>query len=117
MGYAVLYLITKGAAMADSIEITVRDETYGVDVHPREGNHRRFTVGSIPLSCTVSRSGKPECADLHFSVRADIRVDIPDQELYTPSEFEASLGDHEMHGHAHFVIAQWARQSAVVAEG
>lgn len=102
--------------MADRVEITVKDETYGVEVYPREGNHRRFTVGSIPISCTVSLSGKPECSDLHFSVRAPVRVDIPSQELYTPSEFEAALGDNEMSGHARFVIAQWARQSTEVAQ-
>lgn len=103
--------------MADRIEISINDETYGVDVYPREGNHRRFSIGSIPLSCTVSRSGRPECADLHFSVRSEVRVDIPSQELYAPSEFEAALGDGEMRGHARFVVAQWVRQSAEVAQG
>lgn len=112
---AIMYIVLKGVRMADRFEVSVQDKTYGVDVFPAQGNSRRFTVGSIPLSCIVSRSGKPECADLHFSVQADARVQIPGQELYTPSEFEGVLKDDSMPSHASFVIAQWASQSAKAA--
>lgn len=100
--------------MADNFELTVRNENFIVDTFPIEGNHRRFEVGSIPLSCTVSRSGKPECADLHYSVRAPIQVDVPSQEIYTHSEFERSLDDDQMPNHAGFVIGLWMRQSSEV---
>lgn len=98
--------------MADNFELTIHDEKFNVDTFPTEGNHRKFTVGSIPLSCTISRSGKPECADLHYSVRAPIQVDVPSQEIDTNREFDTALDDDEMPSHARFVIGQWMRQSS-----
>lgn len=98
--------------MADKFEVSIRGESYIVDAFPVQGNHRRFTVGSIPLSCTVSRAGKPTCADIHYSVQASVSVDIPSQELYTPAEYESVLSDDEMPSHAGFVIGQWMRQSS-----
>ncbi len=99
--------------MAEMFEVSICDERYTVEAFPAEGNHRKFTVGSIPLSCTVSRAGKPSCADVNYSVQAPRRVDIPSQELYTSAEFESVLSDDKVPSHARFVIGQWLHQSQV----
>ena len=93
-------------------ELVVNDNRFNVQVSPPEGNSRSFTIGSIPLKCTVIRSGTPECADVNYAVRVTPPVDIPTQELYTSAEYERVLDDEEMPGHIEFVIEQWMRQNS-----
>lgn len=92
-------------------ELVVNDNRFNVQVSPAEGNRRSFTIGSIPLRCTVIRSGTPECADVNYTAQVTPPLDIPSQELYTPAEYEAVLSDDEMPNHIGFVLGQWMRQN------
>ena len=97
-------------------QVTVRGETHEVEVFPQEGNARRFSIGTIPLSGTVSRAGSPVSSEIRYTVSADVPVCVPDQALYTPDEYHSALNDAQMPSHVNFAVAMWAMQRSEAAQ-